>query len=161
LKSYYEAWFNYKPVLILAELIKYKWRADLYDIELFKQFKGDLVDFWKSTKGISKELARSSVTAKEYNNQIRRLHIAIPILSNDESSEQKKIIFNNSDYQISDDGNIEKKTIARSYNQTNQSLEKNENLVENKEQRWESLISEWIELGEHENQFENKDDEIL
>ncbi|CAG8854417.1 12244_t:CDS:1, partial [Gigaspora margarita] len=43
---------------------------------------------------------------------------------------------------------------------TNESLEENKYLGE-EEQKWETLISEWIEFGKHEHQFENKDDEIL
>ncbi|CAG8823337.1 13167_t:CDS:2, partial [Gigaspora margarita] len=29
------------------------------------------------------------------------------------------------------------------------------------EQRWENLISEWIEFGEHEHQFKNNDEILL
>ncbi|CAG8803419.1 9539_t:CDS:2, partial [Cetraspora pellucida] len=61
LKYYYEAWFNCKPVSILAELIKYKQEIDPYDSESFKQFKGNLMDFWESTEGVGPELARAAI----------------------------------------------------------------------------------------------------
>ncbi|CAG8572020.1 17777_t:CDS:2 [Cetraspora pellucida] len=61
LKYYYEAWFNCKPVSILAELIKYKREIDPYYSESFKQFKGNLVDFWESTEGVGPELARAAI----------------------------------------------------------------------------------------------------
>ena len=61
LKYYYEAWFNCKPTSILSELIKYKREIDPYDTESFKQFKGNLVDFWESTEGVGPELARAAI----------------------------------------------------------------------------------------------------
>ncbi|CAG8819953.1 28522_t:CDS:2, partial [Gigaspora margarita] len=51
---------------------------------------------------------------------------------------------------VSDNGYVEEDKTIR---WTNESLEKNKYL--------ENLISEWIEFGEHEHQFKNKDDEIL
>ncbi|CAG8593111.1 10444_t:CDS:2 [Ambispora leptoticha] len=67
------------------------------------------------------------------------------------------------DYQVSDDNedNFGEGTSARSYDQINQNSEENEDLVTEKEQRWENLIQEWIEFGNCENQFENQKDEIL
>ncbi|CAG8807320.1 5655_t:CDS:2, partial [Dentiscutata erythropus] len=124
--------------------------ANLYDIESFKQFKEDLVDFWELTKRIGQELARAAIciyricinfAAVKRLWSSMGLHIATSILLDDKSSKQEKLIINDSDYQVSNNGNIKKETTARPYNQTNQNLEKNENLVEDKEQRWESLIS--------------------
>jgi len=57
LKYYYELWFNFKPVSILVELIKYKREEDPYNMDSFNQFKNNLVDFWKSTSDVSPELA--------------------------------------------------------------------------------------------------------
>ncbi|CAG8698102.1 16615_t:CDS:1, partial [Dentiscutata erythropus] len=45
IKYYYKAWFESKPISILAELINYKREIDLYDIDSFKHFKGNLIDF--------------------------------------------------------------------------------------------------------------------
>jgi hypothetical protein len=61
LKYYYEAWFGSKSISILAELIKYKRGEDPYDMDSFKQFNGNLVDFWESTNGIGLELARVAI----------------------------------------------------------------------------------------------------
>ncbi|CAG8719111.1 17716_t:CDS:1, partial [Racocetra persica] len=65
--------------------------------------------------------------AKEYNNQICRLYIATSIL-NDENIKQELII-TNLDYHVSDNNDVEEKITTRSYNQKNQSLEENKNLV--------------------------------
>ena len=100
--------------------------------------------------------SRKIKIAQEYDSQVRRLHVAAPISSGDEGTKQE-LVNTDSDYQVSDDGYAkEDKTTRR----TNESLEENKYLGE-EEQRWENLISEWIEFGEHEHQFENKDDEIL
>ncbi len=33
--------------------------------------------------------------------------------------------------------------------------------IRNDEQKWNQIIEEWIELGNHKNQFENHDDKIF
>ncbi|CAG8687145.1 3219_t:CDS:2, partial [Cetraspora pellucida] len=77
--------------------------------------------------------SRKIKISKEYDNQIHRLHVATPILSDDESIEEELII-TDLDYQVSDDGNVEEETTTRSYNRTNQSLKENENLVAEEKQ---------------------------
>ncbi|CAG8816058.1 9212_t:CDS:1, partial [Cetraspora pellucida] len=79
--------------------------------------------------------------AKEYNNQICRLHVAAPILLGDENVEQELVI-TDLDYQVSDDDDVEEGTAIRSHNQKNRSLKENEDLVAEEEQRWENLINE-------------------
>lgn len=104
--------------------------------------------------------SRKIKNAKEYENQLRRLHIATPISSGDETSEQELTI-TDLDYQVSDnedEDNIEEPT-DESGNLANQNLD--DDLVTEEEQRWEYIINEWIELADRENQFENQDDEIL
>ncbi|CAG8608871.1 7515_t:CDS:2 [Cetraspora pellucida] len=163
--------FEFKTNMRASELIKYKWEINSYDIELFKQFKRNLADFWESTKGQSKVLAMSQIhgdilwsckvkNAKKYDNQIRRLHVTAPILSDEGDEGVEELVITDLDYQVSDDGVVGKDKATRS-NWTNQSLEKNKESVAEEEQRWKNLVNEWIELGDHENQFENKDDKIL
>ncbi|CAG8797237.1 7387_t:CDS:2 [Cetraspora pellucida] len=149
LKYYYEAWFNCKSMSILAELIKYKRKIDPYDSESFKQFKGNL-NICGLLWGYYILIAEPGC----------RLHVAAPILLGDENVEQELVI-TDLDYQVSDDNDVEEVTAIRSHNQKNRSLEENEDLVAEEEQRWENLINEWIEVGERENKFKNKDDEIL
>jgi hypothetical protein len=60
-KYYYEAWFNKRPISILAELVKYKRKEDPYDDDSFAQFKNNLIDFWESTSGIGPELASIAI----------------------------------------------------------------------------------------------------
>ncbi|CAG8845285.1 9988_t:CDS:1, partial [Gigaspora margarita] len=134
--------------------------------------------------------SRKVKNAKEYDNHIRRLHIAAPISSDDELSEELTIT--DLDYQVSGDenednveeavtksNNVEKATTgssnveeattgssnivevaSESSNWTNQNFE-DEDLITEEEQEWENTINEWIELGERENQFEDQSDEIL
>ncbi|CAG8572003.1 17776_t:CDS:2 [Cetraspora pellucida] len=87
--------------------------------------------------------SRKIKNAKEYDNQIRRLHVAAPILLGNENVEQELVV-TDLDYQVSDNDDVEEGTATRSHNQKNRSLEENEDLV-----------------GERENKFENKDNEIL
>jgi hypothetical protein len=45
LKYYYKVWFSSKSILILAKLIKYKRGEDPYNMDSFKQFNRNLIDF--------------------------------------------------------------------------------------------------------------------
>ncbi|CAG8679568.1 22159_t:CDS:2, partial [Cetraspora pellucida] len=141
LKYYYEAWFNYKLVSILGKLIKYKHETDPYNMESFKHFKRNLIDFWKSTEGQNKVLAMSQIwsnilwsrkikNTKKYDNQVHRLHVATPISSSKDVKQE--LVITNLDYQVSDNSDIEKDKTTR---QTNQSLEEDKYLVAKKEQR--------------------------
>jgi len=58
LKYYYYAFFNSRPLSIVAEIILYKQGDDPYDLETFLQFKGNLVNYWDSIAGIEPELAK-------------------------------------------------------------------------------------------------------
>ncbi|CAG8842465.1 20793_t:CDS:1, partial [Gigaspora margarita] len=65
--------------------------------------------------------------SKEYDSQVRRLHVVAPILSGDEGTEQE-LVNSDSDYQVSDDGYyVEEDKTTR---WTNESLEENKYLGE-------------------------------
>ncbi|CAG8568574.1 16392_t:CDS:2 [Cetraspora pellucida] len=180
LKYYYEAWSGSKPVSILAELIKYKKEIDPYNIDSFKHFKENLIDFWEFTNGMGPELAKVAIRIhgtcvnsaspkkvfamsqirsdilqarkikeiKECEREMRQLHIATPIVSDNEITEPK---LNNEEdfYQVSDD------------DEKNSANDNEDIITYEEEQKWDQLIQEWINLGVQENQFEDQNDQIF
>ncbi|CAG8595456.1 10116_t:CDS:2, partial [Cetraspora pellucida] len=126
-----------------AELINYKREIDPYDIDSFKHFKGNLIDFWESTSGIGPELARVAIRIHE----MQQLHIAAPIP-------------NNEDKEFEPDGDELYQVSDKDSNEIN-SKDNNEVIIKEEEQRWDQLIQEWINLEIQENQFDNQDDQIF
>ena len=78
--------------------------------------------------------------------KIRQLHIAIPIVPEEESDNS-----DNDNYQIPTDK--EEENLIK-----NPSDNENEPLTKEDEECWNSIITEWINNVNHENQFDNIDD---
>ena len=63
----------------------------------------------------------------------------------------------------SDSDNNENQTITNEERARNSNNNNNENepITKEDEACWESIINEWINIVEHENQFDNNDDEVF
>src|SRR6266516_3572490 len=79
-------------------------------------------------------------------NKVRHFHIAIPIIPEEESD--------NSDDDDNQVVNEEGENSARNPNNDNEI----ELVTKENEECWNSIITEWINSVEHENQFDNTDD---
>ena len=80
--------------------------------------------------------------------KIHQLHIAAPITPEEESDNS-----NNNDDQVLVE---EEEDLTKNSNNN-----ENEPLTKEDEECWDSIITEWINNIEHENQFDNTDDAIL
>ncbi|EXX70878.1 hypothetical protein RirG_083560 [Rhizophagus irregularis DAOM 197198w] len=145
---------------------------DPYYDDSFAQFKGQLVTFWEFTSGIRPELAKIAIQIHEicpkkvlemaqirgdifYNRNIKsvqngekkihQLHIATPITPKEESDN-------------SDDDNNQMPADGKAGNSGDN---ENELLTKEDKECWDSIITEWINNVEHENQFNNTDDATL
>src|SRR3990170_5090105 len=98
--------------------------------------------------------------ARNCEQEILRLHIATPICPDNEIDETEKYDSDNEEIyiQVSDDDIISDKEIDSEIEINN---DNEDETIRNNEQKWNQIIEEWIELGNHENQFENHDDEIF
>ncbi|CAB4399227.1 unnamed protein product [Rhizophagus irregularis] len=85
--------------------------------------------------------------ARECEREVQRLHIAAPICPDDEI-ENHEPTTQEIDIQVSDDED--------EFNNDDNNNE--DELTTEEEQRWSHIIKEWIELGNRENQFEDKND---
>jgi len=101
--------------------------------------------------------------AKELNIKVRRLHIATPIVEDDNLDNPESSDLSENDLQVSDDNDSD-------IENENQDNNRNDNLVvnepvepqtEEQEQEWNAFIEEWIRAIENENKFGHSDDEIL
>ena len=101
--------------------------------------------------------------AKKLNIKVQRLHIATPIVENDNLDNPKSSDLSENDLQVSDDNDSD-------IENENQDNNRNDNLVlndpvelqtEEQEQEWNTFIEEWIRAIENENKFGHSDDEIL
>src|SRR5688572_7148585 len=100
--------------------------------------------------------------SKELNIKVQRLHIAAPIVEDDDLDNPEFSDLSENDLQVSDDDSeIENE---------NQDNNRNDNLVlnepvepqtEEQEQEWNTFLEEWIRAIEHENKFDHSEDEIL
>jgi hypothetical protein len=106
---------------------------------------------------------------RECDNEMQRLHIAVPIASDDEDSNKEtdnnELIYidNESDIQVSDN---EDEINFRSNTNDNDNIDIendaiNDEDINSEEQRWVQLIEDWIELGNRENKFDDIDDQIF
>ena len=98
--------------------------------------------------------------AKETDTKIQRLHLAIPIVEDDNLNNPEFDNLSENDLQVSDDDNVErdKNQSDKSNNITNESAEPN---TEEQEQEWDTFVKEWVVAIEHENKFDHIEDEIL
>jgi len=96
----------------------------------------------------------------ETNQQIKHLHIATPIVLNNETeTEEPDIIDDNWRVSDSEETNSQGED---SFNKEKE-LKNNNEIVESEEHelQWNNLIYEWINAIQKENQFDNNDDEIF
>ncbi|CAG8496024.1 17231_t:CDS:2 [Cetraspora pellucida] len=129
LKYYYKTWFNSKLTSILSKLIQYKRGNDLYDIGLFVQFNGNLVDFWKSIEGI--------VSNNEYEGNVEKeaTRFSNAEEADTRSSNIKKAATRSSNVEETAAGSSNiKEATTRFRNWTNKNF-KNEDLVIEEEQQ--------------------------
>jgi hypothetical protein len=104
---------------------------------------------------------RQKKKAKELDTKIQHLHIAVPIVEDDNL---KNLEFNNlteDDLQVSDEDND---TENRNQGNRNNNLvlnEPTEPYTEEQEQEWNTFVQEWIEAINNENKFDHIEDEIL
>lgn len=98
---------------------------------------------------------------RESNVQIRRLHIATPIIEDDNETEY----YDETEHelQISDDDITVNEDDFEEDNNSNLILNDKsiEPYIKEQEQEWNTFVEEWIEAIEHENKFDCPEDEIL
>lgn len=101
---------------------------------------------------------RQKKKAKELDTKIQRLHIAIPIVE-DDNLKNLELNLTEDDLQVSDDDIQDTENGNRNNNLILD--EPTEPHTEEQEQEWNTFVKEWIEAINHENRFDHSDDEIL
>lgn len=93
---------------------------------------------------------RNVKNAEKGEQKLRQLHIATPITPEEESDNSE----DNENQTVTNNGG---ENSAKSSEDDNE----NEPITKEDEECWDSIINEWINNIEHENQFDNIDDEIF
>src|SRR5437016_2526114 len=98
---------------------------------------------------------RQKKNAKELDTKVQRLHIATPIIEDDNINNPEFNDLTDDDLLVSDDDNGENESNNLALNDSS------EPHTEEQEQEWNIFVKEWIEAIERENTFDHSEDEIL
>jgi hypothetical protein len=98
---------------------------------------------------------RQKKNAKELDTKIRHLHIATPIVEDDNLNSPEFNNLSEDDLLVSDDDNGENENNNVALNNFS------EPYTEEQEQEWNIFVREWIEAIERENMFDHSEDEIF
>ncbi|EXX66655.1 hypothetical protein RirG_121730 [Rhizophagus irregularis DAOM 197198w] len=98
---------------------------------------------------------RQKKNAKELDTKVQRLHIATPIIEDDNINNPEFNNLTDDDLLVSDDDNGENESNNLTLNDSSKPH------TEEQEQGWNIFVKEWIEAIKRENTFDHSEDEIL